>query len=326
MLCSCVPTHAQFRSPCPPVRSIPLHERTVAHHPYGAASVDFPVAAMNDLLRSFGRALVGVLHPRMLWLTALPFVLAALGWGTVLWFGWEDWVGAAHGWLSQWGRTASLNSLLTWTGFGHVQMVLAPLIVVSITVPLIVLTVLLLIAAISMPAVIRHLGARQFAGLDARRGGTLLGSMLHSVLATSLCVVLLVVTIPLWLVPPLFAVIPPLLWGWLTYRVMTYDALAWHASADERRTIFRTHRLPLFAIGVICGMLSAVPTLLWVSSVLMIVLFPFVAVVSIWLYVLIFVFSALWFAHYCLRALQRLRRRQDGSGPNMPQAHPPGSA
>lgn len=281
---------------------------------------------MNELLRSLALALVGVFHPRMLWLTAMPFVLAALGWGAVLWFGWEDWVGAAHRWLSQWGWTASLNTLFASTGFGHVQRALAPLIVVVIVVPLIVLTVLLLSAGLSMPAVIRHLGVRRFASLDARRGGTVLGSVAHSVAATCICVVLLIVTIPLWLVPPLFAVIPPLLWGWLTYRVMTYDALAWHASAQERRMIFRTHRLPLLAIGVACGMLGVVPTLLWASSVLMIVLFPFVAVLSIWLYVFIFVFSALWFAHYCLCALQRLRAAHGSGGPNAQRAPPAAAA
>lgn len=41
---------------------------------------------MNDLLRSFVRALASALHPRMLWLTLMPFVVSALLWGVVLWF------------------------------------------------------------------------------------------------------------------------------------------------------------------------------------------------------------------------------------------------
>ncbi len=57
-----------------------------------------------------------------------------------------------------------------------------------------------------------------------------------------MCLVLLVVTLPLWLIPPFFALISPLLWGWLTYRVMTYDALAVYASAEERRLIVRDSR------------------------------------------------------------------------------------
>ncbi len=70
-------------------------------------------------------------------------------------------------------------------------------------------------------------------------------------------------SVPLWLVPPLVLILPPLIWGWLTYRVMSYDVLAEHASADERRKLMRDHRWPLLAIGVVCGYLGAAPSLLW---------------------------------------------------------------
>jgi hypothetical protein len=45
----------------------------------------------------------------------------------------------------------------------------------------------------------------------------------------------------LWLVPPLVLILPPLIWGWLTYRVMAYRrAGPEHASAPEERIeIFR---------------------------------------------------------------------------------------
>jgi hypothetical protein len=64
-----------------------------------------------------------------------------------------------------------------------------------------------------------------------------------------LALVALVVSMPLWLVPPLILILPPLIWGWLTYRVMAYDALAEHASRDERIEIFRRHRGWLLGIG-----------------------------------------------------------------------------
>ena len=38
-----------------------------------------------------------------------------------------------------------------------------------------------------------------------------------------------------------------------------------------------------------------------------VVFFPFLAAASIWLYVLVFIFTALWFAYYCLEALARMR-------------------
>ncbi|APR35517.1 EI24 domain-containing protein [Paraburkholderia sp. SOS3] len=267
---------------------------------------------MNDLLRSFGRALASVLHPRMLWLTLAPFLAAAVVWGAILWFSWQTLIGATRGWLDSWSFTTTLYHLFDWAGFSSLHAVVAPFIVVAIAIPLIVVTVLLLIATLSMPAVIKHLAARQFAGLEMRHGGTWYGSLAHSLWTTFVCLVVLIVTLPLWLIPPFFALIPPLLWGWLTYRVMTYDALALHASRDERRILVRRHRLPLLLIGVASGLLGSLPTLLWASSVWLIVLFPVMTAATIWIYAFILVFSALWFGYYCLRALQRLRAEEQG--------------
>ncbi len=44
---------------------------------------------MNDIFRSFGRALISQLHPRMLMLTLVPFVLATVLWGGLIWRGWD---------------------------------------------------------------------------------------------------------------------------------------------------------------------------------------------------------------------------------------------
>jgi hypothetical protein len=267
---------------------------------------------MNDLLRSFGRALASALHPRMLWLTFMPFLAATIGWGVLLWFSWQTLIGATRGWLDNWSFTVTLSHLFDWLGFSALHAVMAPFFVIAIAIPLIVVTVLLLIATLSMPAVIRFLSARQFPGLEMRRGGTWYGSLAQALWTTLVCLVLLIVTLPLWLVPPFFALIPPLLWGWLTYRVMTYDALALHASADERRALVSRFRLPLLLIGIASGLLGSLPTLIWASSVWLIVLFPVITAVTIWIYAFILVFSALWFGYYCLRALQRMRAEEQG--------------
>ncbi|MCA7955056.1 EI24 domain-containing protein [Burkholderia seminalis] len=275
---------------------------------------------MNDLLRSFVRAIASALHPRMLWLTLMPFVVSALLWGAVLWFSWQTLLDLARGALDGFVLTAALYRAFDAIGMSQLHAVVAPFVVVSFAIPLIVLTVLLLIATISMPVVIKHLSSRQFAALEPKRGGTFFGSVFNSLGAALVGVVLLVVTIPLWLIPPFFALLPPVIWGWLTYRVMTYDALALHASRDERRALVRRHRWPLIGIGVATGLLGTVPTFVWVSSVWMMVLFPFVAAAMIWVYAFILVFSALWFGHYCLRALEDLRASARATAIDMGQA------
>ncbi len=125
--------------------------------------------------------------------------------------------------------------------------------------------------------------------------------------ASVLALVALVFTFPLWFVP-FFAVLgPPIIWGWLTYRVMTFDTLADLASPDERQALLRQHRVPLLLMGVACGYLGAAPAALWALGALTLVLAPLVLVASVWLYTLVFVFSSLWFAHYLLAALATLR-------------------
>jgi fatty acid desaturase len=105
------------------------------------------------------------------------------------------------------------------------------------------------------------------------------------------------------------------LWGWLTYRVMAYDALADYADVDERKSILRTHRWPLLLIGAMTGAMGAAPTLLWLGGPLSVIFFPVLAAVAIWLYVLVFVFTGLWFQHYCMDALMR-SRAQRGESPS----------
>ena len=84
-------------------------------------------------------------------------------------------------------------------------------------------------------------------------------------------------------------VLPPLIWGWLTYRVMAFDALAGHASKPERQEIFKRHRLSLLA-GILTGLLGAAPGIVWASGVVFAAAFFVLVPVAIWIYTLVFAF------------------------------------
>jgi energy-converting hydrogenase Eha subunit A len=169
---------------------------------------------------------------------------------------------------------------------------------------------LLVVAWLMTPAMVRLVAARRFPQLERRQGGGFWHSLLWSLACTLAALVALVVSIPLWFIPPLVLVVPPAIWGWLTYRVFANDVLALHATGDERRRLLGEYRWPLFAMGVACGLLGAAPSLLWAAGVFALVFAPLLIVVAIWLYTLIFAFSALWFAHYLLAALRDLRRSE----------------
>jgi hypothetical protein len=46
---------------------------------------------------------------------------------------------------------------------------------------------------------------------------------------------------------------------------------------------------------------------MWLGGVMSVIFFPILAAAAIWMYLLVFVFSGLWFQHYCLAALTKLR-------------------
>jgi hypothetical protein len=262
---------------------------------------------MGLLLDSFWRAAAYCLHPRVVLLSLLPLVLMgglALGLG---WLFWASAVDAVFRWLEASSFIAQLGDWLPGLGVGNLRTVVAPLVIIVLATPVIVVGVLLVVATLMTPAMVRLVAARRFPQLEQRRGGSLLASITWSLGSTLLALVALLVSIPLWLIPPLVLLLPPLIWGWLTYRVMTFDALADHASPDERRELLRRHRLPLLGIGILTGYLGAAPGIVWASGALFAAAFVILVPVAIWIYTVVFAFSSLWFAHYCLAALEQLR-------------------
>lgn len=263
--------------------------------------------AMGLLLDSFWRAVAYCVHPRVIALSFLPLVAMvglSLGLGYFFWDPALEWVRStldASAWVTRlWGWLDS-------AGMGQLKTVLAPLIVIFAVTPILVVLSLLLVALFMTPAMVSLVAERRFPLLERKRGGSLWLGVFWSLGSTLLACVALVVSLPLWLVPPLILILPPLIWGWLTYRVMAFDVLAEHASKFERQEIFRRHRGWLLGIGVLCGYLGAAPSLLWASGALFAAAFVILVPMAIWIYTLVFAFSSLWFAHYGLAALEQLR-------------------
>jgi len=243
----------------------------------------------------------------------LPLLLMAglaLGIGYLYWDLALDWVRA---YVDASSLVSSFSDWLQGFGLAGLKSVLVPLIVIFSITPLIVMMSLLMVGVMMAPALTNLVAAKRFPTLERKHGASALGSLFWSLLSMLLALVALLVSMPLWLIPPLILVLPPVIWGWATYRVMAFDALAEHASVPERRKIFRRHRLSLIGIGLVCGFLGAAPSLIWASGALLAAAFVVLVPVAIWLYTLVFAFSALWFAHYCLAALDLLRSESSAS-------------
>jgi hypothetical protein len=259
------------------------------------------------ILDSFWRALAYCLHPRVMLLSLLPLLLMVLLWVGLGYFFWEPAMDAVRAALDS---SALLQA--TWHWFeklhmGDLKTVVAPLVLIFAATPVIVMLSLLLVAFLMTPATVSLVARRRFSTLERRTGTSWIGALLWSVGSAVVAALAMLISAPLWLVPPLILVLPPLIWGWLTYRVMAFDALAVHASQEERREIFRRHRASLLGMGVLTGYMGAAPSLVWASGAMFAVYFVPLLPLALWIYTFVFAFSSLWFTHYCLAALQTLR-------------------
>lgn len=267
---------------------------------------------MRTVSIAFGRAVYSQMHYRMILLAALPFVLSVVVWGVILWLGLQPMIDWLHAWFLDHGWFSSAGDMLDWLGLGAIKTVLVPLLAMWLLLPLMILTALVFVGTMAMPVIVRHLATRRYRDMEAKKGGTLFGTFWLSIYSFIVFAVLWIITLPLTAIPPLTFVIQPVLWGWLTYRVMAYDALSYHGDAEEIREIMHRQRWPLLTIGVIAGAMGAAPSLLWLGGVLSMIFLPVLAIGAICLYVLVFIFSGLWFAHFCLEALRELRASKSG--------------
>lgn len=269
---------------------------------------------MRGVLNAYGRAVLSQLHGRMLLLSVVPFLLSVGVWGVVLYFTLQpllDWLTGhffdfeLYQYSSQWLENIGLAMLKT---------VVVPLFAMLLLLPLMILTALIFIGVAAVPAIVKHVGGRHFPHLEKKQGGSLVKGIGKAVSLFLVFIVIWLCLLPLYAIPPLAILSSALLWGWLTSRVMSYDALSEHASEEEIGIIQREKKWPLLAIGVASGVAGSLPAIVWVGgAAIAVVLFPFLLAAAVWLYVLIFIFTGLWFQYYCLEALAQLRARSEST-------------
>jgi hypothetical protein len=213
-------------------------------------------ARTNGIAPAIGFALANAIHPRMLWLMLWPVIAATAIWGAVALYFWGQFVvwlaGVLHAWI------AAATFFVTWDA-SDVALVSAKIVTLLAIVPLIQLTALLILGVFGMPAMVEHVSGRRFARLERKRGGSFAGSVWNSVYAVAGLVGLGVLSLPFWVFPPLWPVIPIVIVGWVNQRVLRYDALAEHADAAEMRSIFRAKRGAMVLLGVLLALVAYVP-------------------------------------------------------------------
>lgn len=269
------------------------------------------VSAMKNLLDALWRAVAYCLYPRVLLLTCLPLLIMLVLVAAFAWWGWQPVVQ----WMASWLQGSMLHGgvarLGQWLQWPQLVDALPAMLVLTLAGPLAVLLTLVLVELMISPMLLRLVVQRRFASLQRQQGAGTVTVVAWTLGHVLLACVLLLLSLPLWpFLPPIPLLLPPLLWGWVSYRTMSFDTLAEFASKTERRILLHRHRGALLLMGIITGLLGVAPGVVWLSAVVFAIGFVVLIPVAIWIYALVLTFSYLWFAHFCLAALEQLRQQQ----------------
>jgi CysZ protein len=231
---------------------------------------------VNRVAAALAGALPLLADRRVLALVLLPLIAAALLWGAMAWAFLAPVAAAVTAWLASLGLDGQLA--LVAAAAGHV--VAFALFTVAAGA-----LALAAIAVLAAPVFVRVVEERAFPGLTRARGGTLAGGLANAAVTLAVWLPLWLVTLPLLLVPLVGVPASLLLAAWLNQRLFRYDALAEHASAEERRAVFRSARWRLYLLGLIVAPLALLPVVNLVAPL----------------------YAGLAFTHLCLAELAALR-------------------
>ena len=217
-----------------------------------------------SILTSLLYGLANLLHPRMLWLMIWPMLVSLVVWGTIaiaLWTRVALWLAEL---MRRWLEPAAGFVRLD---FGDATLIAAHVVLFLLFVPLVYITALFILGMFGMQKMVDHVAACSFPALERRRGGGAAGSAWNGFIVLAGMAAMFVVSLPLWILPPLWPLIPLAILAWGNQRLLRYDALADHADPDEMARIFRSRRTGMYLLGLLLALAAYVPLVGFVAPV-----------------------------------------------------------
>jgi hypothetical protein len=209
--------------------------------------------------------LANLLHPRMLWLMIWPMLVSLAVWIALAAAFGKRLVAALSNLLRGWIEPAAGFIHLD---FGDITVIAAYVVLFLVFVPLVYITALFILGVFGMQKMVDYVAQRSFPALERRHGGSAIGSVGNGLISLLGLLGLFVVSLPFWILPPLWPLIPLAIFAWVNQRLLRYDALAEHADAAEMARIFRARRGALYVLGLLLALVAYVPLLGFFAPVL----------------------------------------------------------
>ncbi|MSQ51507.1 MAG: EI24 domain-containing protein [Betaproteobacteria bacterium] len=208
------------------------------------------------MVNALTRAFVSLLHPKMLLLMILPLAVALVLWLGLVFAFWSE----ASQWIDMNFKSMdSVQWMLTVWPLALIATHLAWIVLVLVSVPVSLAVAVVVVSIFAMPTMVNHISKKDYPGLAARQGGNITGSLWNAVQAIFIFLFLAAVTLPLWIFPVFWPVLPVVLLAYINQRMFRYDALAEHAQAAEILELVRRHRFAYFGLGVVLAVLAHIP-------------------------------------------------------------------
>lgn len=230
------------------------------------------------MLTVFTRSFRDFLHFRILMLSFLPILGAALFWGGVLFLFAEQINALLLGWMSR------IPLVDTEWAVDAVELIGGLVVFYQ----LMIATAVMIVGLIA-DGVVDRINLRRYQ-LVKNGFGTLSGSIWTSLKSNLLFILLFVLFLPLVFVPVLNIVVQLWLWMLLIKKPLFYDSVAMYASPEEYRQLIQAQRGKSFLLTLVSASLFLIP------------------LVGVFIYVL----QLLFYTNYNLERLALMRRGSPG--------------
>ena len=236
---------------------------------------------MIAILDSLAQAFKSLFSFRMIWLMIWPVLTSLILWGVLAIAFWTP----ITGWITHLLSYLHLETWLTGIEPSWVAAGMHAILVLMAFVPLVMFSALLLTSIFAVPVMLKQLSQSHYPALEKRHGGSIAGSLANAFVGTLVYVGLWIVTLPLWLLGPIAAIVPFIAAGYLNQRLFRYDALSEHADSTELKKVIEDNKSQMWGLGIVLGLVQYVPILNFFAPV----------------------FTGLAFVHFCLAKLSMSR-------------------
>lgn len=212
---------------------------------------------MDQVVLALGKSIRDLFDRKILLLFLMPFAASLFFWAIIFYIFAGVWLA---GLSSSMIEFSLVQWLQTWVGVSLLvfAQVVAAILLFLLFIPVTYLTTVLIVSLFAMPVIVKHLHKKYYSEVQVV-GTAQVASVVNTLWHSFRFVLLLILSLPLWVIPGMQILIPLLLTAALNRRIFTFDALADYRSKADIIKFQESAAKDLFGLGLVMGVFSYIP-------------------------------------------------------------------